>query len=87
MKVISAVVPCYNSEAYMEKAIQTLLTGGNDMEILVVDELGLEEDYKALYYALLSVVFLYKEYIGLFIIKSNSPINSVYSPPSLFLNK
>ena len=33
MKVISAVVPCYNSEAYMEKAIQSLLTGGEDMEI------------------------------------------------------
>lgn len=38
MKVISAVVPCYNSEAYMEKAIQTLLTGGDDMEIIVVDD-------------------------------------------------
>lgn len=38
MKVISAVVPCYNSEAYMEKAIQSLLVGGEDMEILVVDD-------------------------------------------------
>ena len=38
MKVISAVVPCYNSEAYMEKAILSLLVGGEDMEILVVDD-------------------------------------------------
>ena len=38
MKVISAVVPCYNSEAYMEKAINTLLSGGEDMEIIVVDD-------------------------------------------------
>ena len=38
MKVISAVIPCYNSEAYMEKAINTLLSGGEDMEIIVVDD-------------------------------------------------
>lgn len=55
MKVISAVVPCYNSEAYMEKAIQTLLTGGNDMEILVVDDgstdntLAIAQRYEAEY--------------------------------------
>lgn len=38
MKVISAIVPCFNSEAYMEKAINTLLTGGDDVEIIVVDD-------------------------------------------------
>ena len=38
MKVISAVVPCYNSAAYMEKAIKSLLTGGDEMEIIVVDD-------------------------------------------------
>lgn len=38
MKVISAVIPCYNSEAYMEKAINTLLSGGTEMEIIVVDD-------------------------------------------------
>lgn len=38
MKVISAVIPCYNSEAYMEKAINTLLSGGEDMEIIIVDD-------------------------------------------------
>lgn len=38
MKVISAVIPCYNSEGYMEKAINTLLSGGEDMEIIVVDD-------------------------------------------------
>ena len=38
MKVISAVVPCYNSAAYMEKAINSLLTGGDEMEIIIVDD-------------------------------------------------
>ena len=38
MKVISAVIPCYNSEAYMEKAIHSLLSGGEDMEIIIVDD-------------------------------------------------
>ena len=38
MKVISAVVPCYNSEGYMERAIRSLLSGGEDMEIIIVDD-------------------------------------------------
>jgi len=38
MKIISAVIPCYNSEAYMENAIRSLLSGGEDMEIIVVDD-------------------------------------------------
>lgn len=38
MKVLSIAVPCYNSEAYMEKCIASLLPGGEDVEILVVDD-------------------------------------------------
>lgn len=38
MKLLSIAVPCYNSEAYMEKCIRTLLVGGNDVEILIVDD-------------------------------------------------
>ncbi len=38
MKLLSITIPCYNSEAYMRKAIECLLPGGDDVEILVVDD-------------------------------------------------
>lgn len=38
MKYISFVVPCYNSEAYMEKCINSLLIGKEDVEIIIVDD-------------------------------------------------
>ncbi len=38
MKLLSVAVPCYNSAAYMSKAIDTLLTGGDDMEIIIVND-------------------------------------------------
>ena len=37
-KIISIVVPCYNSAAYMRRCIDSLLTGGKGVEILVVDD-------------------------------------------------
>ena len=37
-KLISFVVPCYNSEAYMEHCIETLLTGGEDVEIIIIND-------------------------------------------------
>lgn len=38
MKILSIAVPCYNSAAYMEHCIETLLTGGEDVEIIIVDD-------------------------------------------------
>lgn len=38
MKVLSIIVPCYNSQDYMEKCIDSLLPGGNDVEILIVND-------------------------------------------------
>ena len=38
MKILSVAVPCYNSSAYMEKCIKSLLPGGEDIEILLVDD-------------------------------------------------
>lgn len=38
MKLLSIAIPSYNSEAYMRKCIDSLLTGGNDVEILIVDD-------------------------------------------------
>ena len=37
-KILSVIVPCYNSEAYMEKCIETLLHGGENVEILIIDD-------------------------------------------------
>lgn len=37
-KLISFGIPSYNSEAYMEKCINTLLTGGEEVEILIIDD-------------------------------------------------
>lgn len=38
MKILSIAVPCYNSEAYMEKCINSLIAGGEDVEVLIVDD-------------------------------------------------
>lgn len=38
MKYISFAIPCYNSEAYMANAIESVLKGGEDVEIIVVND-------------------------------------------------
>ena len=38
MKILTVAIPCYNSEAYMEKCIHSLLPAGEDIEILIVDD-------------------------------------------------
>ena len=38
MKLLSVAIPCYNSEAYMEKCIDSLLVRGEEVEILIVDD-------------------------------------------------
>lgn len=38
MKHITFAVPCYNSEAYMEKCLKTLLSAKNDAEIIIVND-------------------------------------------------
>ncbi|MBQ8514974.1 MAG: glycosyltransferase [Ruminococcus sp.] len=38
MKLITFTVPCYNSESYMERCIETLLTAGNEAEIIIVND-------------------------------------------------
>ena len=43
MKLLSITVPCYNSQDYMNHCIDTLLTGGDDVEILIVDD-GSKDD-------------------------------------------
>lgn len=43
MKLLSVAIPCYNSEAYMEHCIQSLLVGGEEVEIIIVDD-GSQKD-------------------------------------------
>lgn len=38
MKLLSVAIPCYNSENYMRKCIESLLPGGEDVEIIVVND-------------------------------------------------
>ena len=38
MKYISFVVPSYNSQDYMEHCINSLLIGGEDVEIIIIDD-------------------------------------------------
>ncbi len=43
MKLITFTVPCYNSAAYMDRCIETLLPAGEDAEIILVDD-GSKDD-------------------------------------------
>lgn len=38
MKTISFAIPCYNSAAYMDKCIESILACGDDIEILIVND-------------------------------------------------
>ena len=38
MKYISFAIPSYNSEAYMERAVDSILKGGEDVEIIIVND-------------------------------------------------
>ena len=43
MKLLSFAVPCYNSAAYMAKCVESLLKGGEDVEIIIVND-GYSDD-------------------------------------------
>ncbi len=38
MKLITFAIPCYNSYEYMGKCIESILPGGEDIEIIIVDD-------------------------------------------------
>lgn len=38
MKVLSVAIPCYNSAAYMDRAVESLLIGSEDLEVLIIDD-------------------------------------------------
>ena len=43
-KVISFVVPCFNSASYMDRALASLVVGGPDVEVIVVDDGSTKDD-------------------------------------------
>lgn len=43
MKLLSFTVPCYNSAKYMRKCIDSLLKGGEDVEIIIVNDGSTDE--------------------------------------------
>lgn len=46
MKLLTIAVPCYNSESYMEHCVESLLAGGDEVEIIIVDD-GSKKDRTA----------------------------------------
>ncbi len=38
MKLLSVAIPCYNSENYMRNCVESLLKGGEDVEIIIVND-------------------------------------------------
>ena len=38
MKLLTVTVPCYNSQDYMEKCVDSLLAGGDRVEIIIIDD-------------------------------------------------
>lgn len=46
MKILSVAIPCYNSSAYMRKCIDSVLKGGEDVEILIVNDGSFKDNTK-----------------------------------------
>ena len=38
MKYLTFAIPCYNSAKYMSHAVESILIGGEDVEILIVND-------------------------------------------------
>ena len=38
MKILSVAIPCYNSQDYMRNCVESLLVGGDDVDIIIVND-------------------------------------------------
>ena len=43
MKLLTVAIPCYNSQEYMDKSIRSAISGGDRVEVVVVDD-GSKDD-------------------------------------------
>ena len=48
MKLITFAVPCYNSAAYMDKCVESLLIAGDEAEIILIDDGSTKDDTPAI---------------------------------------
>lgn len=62
MKILSVIIPCYNSQDYMSKCIDSVLTGGEDVEIIIVNDgstdstAAIADEYAAKYPSIIKVI-------------------------------
>ena len=62
MKYISFAIPSYNSEDYVSHAVESILSGGEDVEIIIVNDgskdgtLRIAREYKEKYPDIVKVV-------------------------------
>lgn len=62
MKLLTIAVPCYNSQEYMKKCIESLLSGGEDVEIVIIDDgstddtANIADEYQRQYPTIIKVV-------------------------------
>lgn len=62
MKLLTITIPCYNSQGYMQHAIESALSAGKNVEILIVDDgssdgtLSIAKTYEAKYPDIIRVI-------------------------------
>lgn len=62
MKILTIVVPCYNSQDYIKRCVNSLLPGGKDVEILIINDgstdrtAEIANEYEAQYADIIRVV-------------------------------
>ena len=62
MKLLTITIPCYNSEAYLKKCVDSLLPGGDRVEILIVNDgstdgtAEIAEEYEKKYPSIVRVI-------------------------------
>lgn len=62
MKLLTVTVPCYNSQDYMENCVNSLLPGGERVEIIIIDDGSkdntgrIADDYAAKYPSIVRVI-------------------------------
>ena len=62
MKILSVIIPCYNSQDYMARAIDSVIAGGDEVEVIVIDDgstdrtAEIADDYAEKYPSIVKVI-------------------------------